>query len=307
MSAIEARRDVVSGALRQRILAGLHLGTLAPGDRLASVRDVGGELHASARVVLAAYRALEAEGLVHLRPRSGIFVADVQGLDESLPEVASWVVETLVRGLDRSLVPAELSRQVRACLDTVPLRAVCAECNDDQIHALCGQVQEYGFGAVGIDLDAPPRSLPRAAAEADLVVTTRFHVKEAERLGEQLGQPVLTATLDPVFVNTVRALLEQGRVWWLCTDPRFAAKLPRIFPGYSFNPVVLGRDPLHAIPPEAMVYATRRAAEHLPPDWHRGRVVTVSRALSSETARALLTFQVRKNLAAARHALRCGR
>ena len=54
------------------------------------------------------------------------------------------------------------------------------------------------------------------------------------------------------------------------------------------------------VPPDALVYATRRAAERLPSGWHEGRVVTVPRAFSAETARALLTFLVRRNLQAAR-------
>src|SRR5207249_4477886 len=156
----------------------------------------------------------------------------------------------------------------------------------------------------GIDLNVLERGtpLPPCTGKADLLVSTRFHAAEARRLGRRLHRPVIVVALDTVLVTEVRRLLAQGPVWWVCTDPRFATKLPRLFPGSCMNPIVIGRDPLTAVPAEATVYATRAAAERLPPSWHGGRVVTMSRVFSSETARALLTFRVRRNLEAARNA-----
>lgn len=295
---------VIAESLRQRIAAGVHLGTLSPGDRLPSLRDLGGELRVDPRTVMAAYRQLAAEGLVRLRPRSGAFVeARPQREEELLPEVAAWVVDVFLRGLARGIPPTDLRRQARACLDSVRVRTICLECNDDQIYSLSEQVhRDYGCEAVGVDVAdlGPRRPLPPAVAAADLVLTTRFHVEEAERLGRRLRRPVLVATLDPVFRDEVARMLAAGRVWWLCTDPRFAAKLPRMFAGASVTPVVLGPQPPDGIPAEDMVYATRRAAARLPRGWRGGRVVTMPRVFSAETARALVVFLVRRNLAAAR-------
>jgi DNA-binding transcriptional regulator YhcF (GntR family) len=301
---MKSRTLAVTETLRQRLQAGLHLGTLAPGDRLPSIRTVSAELHAGSRVVLAAYRRLAAEGLIQLRARSGVFVnGDSDSADDQLPEVASWVIEVFLRGLARGIPPTDLRRQVRSCLDTVRLRAACVECNDDQLYSLGRQLHDdYGFDTAAIDLDLLQhrQPLPQRAAEADLIVTTRFHVDEAKRLGRRVRRPVVVATLDPVFVNEVRRMLAQGTVWWICTDPRFETKIPRLFPGSRVNRIVLGRDALEAIPPDAMIYATRAAEDRLPPDWHEGHVVTVPRAFSSETARALLAFRVRRNLEIAR-------
>jgi DNA-binding transcriptional regulator YhcF (GntR family) len=298
------RALTVTETLRQRIQAGLHLGTLAPGDRLASIRAVSVELHAGSQLVLAAYRQLASEGLVRLQARSGVFVhADPSSGDNLLPEVATWVIEVFLRGLSRGIPPTELRRQARLCLDTVRIRAVCLECNDDQLHALRRQLHDdYGFDAAGIDLNAIKRwePVPQSATEADLIVTTRFHAAEARQLGRRLHRPVLVVALDTVLVTEVRRMLARGTVWWICTDPRFAVKLPRLFPGSCVNAMVLGRDSLDSIPPEAMVYATRAAAERLPHGWRAGRVVTISRVFSSETARALLTFRVQRTMEAAR-------
>jgi DNA-binding transcriptional regulator YhcF (GntR family) len=301
-------RAAITETLRQRILAGLHLGTLDSGDRLPSLRRIAVAMGADPRAVMAAYHQLAAEGLVRLHPRSGAFVqAAPANREEVLPEVASWLVEVFLRGVARGIPPRELRRQARACLDNVRVRAACLECNGDQIHALRRQVHgDYGLGAVGVDVDALARRgpLPAMVAEADLILTTRFHVAEAQRLGRRLDLPVVVATLDRVFIGEVRRMLAEGPVWWICTDPRFTGKLSRMFPGAAINPVVLGRDRLDAVPPTALVYATRRAAERLPRGWHGGRVVTVPRAFSAATARALVAFLVRRNLEAAREAAR---
>jgi DNA-binding transcriptional regulator YhcF (GntR family) len=296
------RRRVITESLRQRIVTGLHLGTVKTGDRLPSVRHLGTELHADPRVILAAYQRLAAEGLVLLQTRSGVFVQKPPRGEAPLPEVASWVVEVFVRGLSRGISPTELRGQARACLETVRVRAACLECNDDQIHALCGQLHDdYGFDTVAVDVDALERRepLPRAVAATDLIVTTRFHSTAAARLARRLRRPLIVATLDPFFVTEVRRMLAQGPVWWICTDARFAAKLPRLFPEAAVKPLVLERDPLDPITPDALVYATRRAAERLPPGWLGGRVMTMSRVFSADTARALLVFLVRRNLEAA--------
>lgn len=302
-----SRATVLTESLRQRIVAGIHLGTLRPGDRLPSLRDLGAELGADPRTVMAAYRRLAAEGLVNLRPRSGVFVQSPIPRDEELlPEVAAWVVDVFLRGLARGIPPTELRRQARACLDSVRVRAACLECNDDQIYSLCQQVrQDYGFDAIAVDAArlSARWALPLGLDGADLVLTTRFHAAEAERLGRRLRRPVLVATLDPVFINEVHRMLAAGRVWWICTDPRFAAKLPRMFPG-EVRPVVMRRNAPEGIPAGDMVYATRRAADRLPPGWRGGRVVTVPRVFSEETQRALVSFLVRRNLESARESRR---
>ena len=78
--------------LRDRILSGLHLGHLQPGDRLPSIRQVAAESGEDARAISRAYRQLEAEGLVEIRTRSGIYVAPQAHLGgDVLEESAQWV------------------------------------------------------------------------------------------------------------------------------------------------------------------------------------------------------------------------
>src|SRR5688572_10047739 len=137
---------------------------------------------------MAAYRQLADEGLVRLRRRSGVFVESLPAPEEEpLPVVAAWLVEMFLRGLSRDISPSELRREARTCLATMRLRVACLECNVDQIYALRQQVrQDYGFDAVAVDTDVlgPKRRLPSRVAQADLILTTRFHEIEARRLGK---------------------------------------------------------------------------------------------------------------------------
>ena len=59
----EHRTDIAE-AIRQRVLSGLHLGTLRPGARLPSSREVAEEFDVAPRTVISAYRWLAAVGLV---------------------------------------------------------------------------------------------------------------------------------------------------------------------------------------------------------------------------------------------------
>lgn len=67
--------------LRDQIESGIHVGHLAGGDRRPSIRRVSQKIGADARAVARAYRDLEAEGLVEVRERAGIYAAPQAGFE----------------------------------------------------------------------------------------------------------------------------------------------------------------------------------------------------------------------------------
>jgi DNA-binding transcriptional regulator YhcF (GntR family) len=305
-----SRRQAITETLRERVLGGVHLGTILPGGRLPSLRTIAEEMHADPRVVHSAYRQLAAEGLVRLRSRSGIFVAAGAGDTEALlPQTAGWIVDMFVLARAHGLAPTELREQVRMCLDRVRVHAACVECNHDQIHALCEEVRrDYGIAATGLERDEflRPGTPPHALERADFIVTTRFHAGELHRRAARLHKPVIMVSLAPAFVAEIHRLVEEGALYFLCTDPRFAAKLPHIFAGVraTIRAVVLGRDALEAIPREATVYAMPSARARLPPRWKHPRVVTAPGVFSAGSARKVLTAIVLRNLQAIRASAR---
>ncbi|GAA3011439.1 GntR family transcriptional regulator [Streptosporangium longisporum] len=93
--------------LVHQVKQALRLGTLRPGDRLPTAREVVEALTINPNTVLKAYRELEREGLVTGRPGLGTFVqrsiggarlADHAVLHRDLEE---WVGRAHAAGLDR--------------------------------------------------------------------------------------------------------------------------------------------------------------------------------------------------------------
>ncbi|NUW30849.1 GntR family transcriptional regulator [Nonomuraea sp. SMC257] len=103
------RRSGVATYLQlvHQVKQALRLGTLRPGDRLPTAREVVEALAINPNTVLKAYRELEREGLVEGRPGLGTFVqrslggvrlADQAALRRELDE---WVRRARRAGLDR--------------------------------------------------------------------------------------------------------------------------------------------------------------------------------------------------------------
>jgi DNA-binding transcriptional regulator YhcF (GntR family) len=293
--------------LRSRILAQLHLGTLAPGDRLDSTRELAERTGAAPRTVMAAYRRLESEGIVEIRPRSGIFVAAGKSVSRAmLPQLASWVVDVLVQGVARGVPPAEFPERVRRCLETVRVRAACVECNRDQMESICTELtNEYGVTSVPVDLDAldaGDRDALDSLHNADVIVTTSFHAVQLRARAGDLGRPLIVISLRSDVVAQMLELLAGGTVYFIATDERFRAALDEAVgpSGHAGNARVLlvDRDDLESIPPDAPTYVTAAARSLVEVRDIGGRVIPVPRVFSLDSARALLSFIVGVNIAA---------
>lgn len=301
------RRHVgIAAMLRQRMLSDSHLGVVRAGDRLPSVRTLARELSTDPRVILTAYRELERQGLVELRPRSGMYVAGP--LTAARPRVRrreDWLVDLLLEGLASGVSLPRLCDRLPGCVGTVVLRAACVECNADQLASLTGELRaDYGIESVAVDVgELRSSDLARdAVGAADLLVTTPFHVQEVQAAARVLGKPWLTVSLRrDLFAELSTPDAPAG--FFVVADSRFAAKLPRLFAATPFCtppvPVVVGQDDLDAIPVGAPAYVTRLARERLGDCALTRRVPPVRRVFSVGSARRILSFLVDAHLAAA--------
>ncbi len=299
------KREYITDLIRQRVFSGLHLGSLSGGQRLPSVRDLAQELDADPRVVMAAYRDLERERLVEVRARSGIFLP-ADGIRSQLQgRTADWMVNMLLDGLRRGVSARDFPERVRQALETVRLRAACIECNHDQINALCGELHEdYGFDASGVDTfelmahGTPPQEV----AQADVLVSTPFHVIEVQPVATLLGKPLIIAKLQVDYFAEAARRLQEGAVYFLVADPRFKAKLHKIYesaPGaQNLHVLVVGRNDVDRIPVDAPTFITRLARGRLGGRLVPGRLIPEVRAFLPETAQEIIAFVVRTNLAA---------
>ena len=331
-----APHDTIADAIRQRLFSRLHLGLLQPGAQLPSARDLATELGASRRAVLAAYQELAREGLVDLRPRSGIYVATpavpgapgADALSRRARRVVQFLLQELADGVPAPLAPDRLHE----VLETLRLRAAAVECNDDQLASLAGELQtDYGLETNTVDVDlltarepagggtaaaagmpplahAPLAQAPLAVRRAHLLVTTPFHAGAVKVAAERWGKPWLAVSTRTDMPAEIARLLPTCPVYVVVADPRFAAKLGRVFAASSgagnLHPLVVGRDAVAGIPAGAPTYVTGRARERLERSGEPGAAALLTRgtpeprALSARSAADLLTFIVRANLAA---------
>jgi DNA-binding transcriptional regulator YhcF (GntR family) len=100
--------------LRNQIIEAIRAGTLPPGARLPTVRELAGELGLAVNTVARAYRELESAGIVETRGRFGTFVARADPSDTAMAAAAQTYLD-VARGL--GLGKAEALRYLEACAD----------------------------------------------------------------------------------------------------------------------------------------------------------------------------------------------
>ncbi|BBX45955.1 GntR family transcriptional regulator [Mycobacterium cookii] len=100
--------------LRNQIIEAIRAGTLSPGTRLPTVRDLAGRLGLAVNTVARAYRELEAAGIVETRGRFGTFVARADPSDSAMAEAARTYLD-VAHGL--GLGKAEAVRYLEAAYE----------------------------------------------------------------------------------------------------------------------------------------------------------------------------------------------
>jgi DNA-binding transcriptional regulator YhcF (GntR family) len=300
-------RELIVDTMRGRVLRGLQAGTLAPGDRLPSSRELSAEFDVDHRVVIAAYRALASEGLVDMRPRGGVYVTGGPSISRRglppLPE--SWLVNFLTEGLGREIPGPELHEWLRRSVETLRLRAVAIASTLDQTSGLCRELRDdFGMDADGLLADVVRESemSPLPLRRADLVVTTEAHAEWARALGADLRKPVIVIDVRPELLGGEWALLLRRPVYVVVATAEFGEMLRRFYarvPGIEhLRVIVFGRDDLTEIPEGAPTYVTQGVRTQLGDVRVPGRILPAARTISSDSARAIFAFIVRSNIEA---------
>jgi DNA-binding transcriptional regulator YhcF (GntR family) len=309
---MKSERELIQ-QLGERIVRQLHLGQLRTGDRLPSMREIERETGIDARTVARVYRALEREGLVEVRGRSGVYVAEQERLgSEMLPEMAAWLTGVLVEAWKRMIRIPDLPELIRRSTLSTRLRCAVIESNEDSMTALVLQASEsFGLDCRPVYLDSLPAHepgepvdadrLPAGLREADLVLTTPFHAGLTRAVAEALQRPLVVATANPVISPELERHLREGRVNAVVSDLRFAARLRSTYGGAYPDRlrVVLAddRDAIAALDPSKPVLLTDAARLCLG-EVGPFRLVPHSPCISAESARHLAEMLIRLNLEA---------
>lgn len=312
--------------LRDRIVSALHTGHLQAGDRLASIRRVAAETREDPRAVARAYRALEAEGLVEVRERSGIYAASQTHVGGGLlEETAQWAARVMVDAWKRGMAFHQVPEFFRRCVAVRPARCAFVEASEDVLTSFTHDLREQlGMDTEPVSLDslpsivAPtgskPGAIPPALRAADLVVTTAFHAREVAVLAGALGTPMIAATVNPDMVAAVERQLRRGGLTVICVDPRFGRRIRTQYHQFvtEGNPIrvihVEDAPAIAALDPTEPVLLTRAARERL------GRVDLTpvfphSPTISANSVLEIAHFLIRFNLEAeaAQRSSRAGR
>jgi DNA-binding transcriptional regulator YhcF (GntR family) len=232
-------RGASAAMLRARLLVALQIGRVRAGDRLPSIREAARAARLPKHTVSQAYDRLEADGLVEKRARSGVYVApqDRSGA-APLGETAEWLAEVLTEACAHRIRVPYLPELLQRWTASVKLRCCCIESNHDARNALAAEVS-HQFGLEAIPLDAgrlpdsgtgaEPRKLAADLRQADILVTTAFHVVEARALAQALGKPLVVATASPDYVAAIEERLKRGPLTVVCVDPRFGERIRAMY------------------------------------------------------------------------------
>jgi DNA-binding transcriptional regulator YhcF (GntR family) len=281
--------------LRDRIARELASGALEHGDRLPSVRELGESFNTDPRVVLGAYEQLVEEGLVEIRPRSGVFVTG----GETTVGVASilhrrWILETMAGAIERDIPFSRLGEHIRIGTSMRRLRAAVIECNTDQLQSMRAELENYfGLEVETVELDGiVPESPARELRDADLLISGG-HDREIASIAGRLSKPHIITRVRPSLITRLARLLARGPVYFLVVDPRFGAKMRRLLASMpdseNFHALVVGLDDLDVIPSGAPTYVMRGAMARVEGTRHRGRVISPLRIFAAPTAREILS------------------
>jgi len=213
--------------LRYMITGLLHVGRLQRGVPLPSIRGTAASLGVDHRLVAAAYRALEAEGLVEIRPGSGVYLAADVSAEAVGSETAGWLGGVLLEGWNRGIPRAEVAALVERSAGS-RVRCACVESNEDHMVAVTAEL-ESAFSLevrpVLVSPGAAAASIPDdAVGWADLVVTTAFHAVAARAAAQRARAPCVVLRVNPHFAARVAAVLNRRDVTAVFADPRYSAR-----------------------------------------------------------------------------------
>ncbi|CAN5732038.1 hypothetical protein BH23GEM10_BH23GEM10_16180 [soil metagenome] len=234
---------VIVDQLRDRIVTGTYFGNWQPGERLPSIRDIADAEDVDRKTAAAAYHRLEDEGLVEVKPRSGVFLRDgstgtSHAMDPLEQMQRRWLKSACdggrALGLDTGAVLG-LFRAV-AAVEMTPLPVV------DEDEATTLMIARELRACLGLDARPIRRQhlARREFAGAAMVVTTPYCATQVA--GVIPDVPVITATLSLDPLHGLMKRVANGIILILVPSPwiadRVTAALRQAAPNFDRTRIV---------------------------------------------------------------------
>lgn len=301
---VQQRRREIIDTLRQRIARALATGSICAGDRLASTREMAYELHADPRVVTAAFRVLESEGLVEIRARSGIYVRmDAVAARSRVVTPVETLTDVLTNAVMRGYAGPEFAARLNTLVSARRLRTVVLATMPDQGLGIARElVEDFGLDAVPLLVERMPSDAGRRMLKsADLLITTERHHRTVVLLAEELGVPGLTVSIRQDLFDSEWALWRGEPVHIVVLDPRFRSLIRKFLTESNAEGdavrVHLATDDLSRIPANAPTYITQAARTHIGKGHVPGMMIPPTRIFAEDCVRDLWRIIGALNLA----------
>jgi PAS domain S-box-containing protein len=306
----EMRRVLLHGGadlaerMRTGIAAGVFLGHLRPGDRLPSIREVARSTGEDHRCVSAAYRRLSGEGVVEVRNRHGVLVgAGPDAPEMPASETAAWLAGVIGQAAALQVKVTQLPELLKRWTAQAAVRCLCVDGTEDGLASLTAELHtQWGFETqrfLAGQENGKRDALSAALREADVVVTTPFHVHAVSAAAQAAGTPVVVLDADPELVTAAEARLRAGSLTAVVADARYGERLRCLTGGERLRVVLADdADAVAALDPAEPVLMTRAAQQRV------GRslrlLAPVSPAFSTSRAGDLAAVLIQRNLRAQR-------
>lgn len=225
-------KDQVAGAiildtLRERVVSGLYMGNWGSGERLPSIREIAEAESVDRKTAAAAYHRLEQEGLVKIRPRSGVYL-NVPSQPSNVGPLErlhrQWLKHTFEGARALGLDTPTILRLVQEVAALEKTKIPVVECSWAQAESISEELRSrLGVTAVPYLLEDLRPGDP-ILQEAPIVVTTSYHTAELNLVAS--GKVVGEVTLAPeIFREVRRRLMENRKLLIIVGDETLAAKL----------------------------------------------------------------------------------
>jgi DNA-binding transcriptional regulator YhcF (GntR family) len=217
---------LVLDRLRDRIVAGRYMGYWGSGSRLPSIRDIARAERVDRKTAAAAYQRLQEEGLVNVRPRSGIYLSQPNHQNAAGPLERiyhQWLEHTYDGARKLGLDTGAILHLVGAVAALERFRLPVVEEDAAFGEAMAAELRErLGLRAVAVTIDDlnGDRVL---LEEAPAFVATPYQVERAALSAN--GSPIVEARLTPEILRDLRRLTVDGKVLIVASTDRLALRV----------------------------------------------------------------------------------
>ncbi len=241
--------------LKEQIKFYLLSGTLQPGTKIPTPKDLGTYLQINRNTVIAAYKELEQEGLLVSKHGQGTYIAEKLPStpeDERRKALITLAQETLEKTKELGFDPEDLFTVVfnRTVLGLdIPyyskkaFRALMVECNSPDLAYYQNSLRlELGIEVDGCLLDElDDKKSEDFIRNTDFVVTNITHLEDVKAILEPLNKEVFGVMAAPhlhIFME-MRKLPAGTKVGLVCITEQFAARMEKALKEAGIDHLIL--------------------------------------------------------------------